>query len=143
MSRMIAAIGATLLLVYAAPAQAQCTKDTDCKGDRICSGGSCVAPGSGAGDLPPISAPEAGPSGYDQPEPPPLQPGAAQPAAPAPAPALPLTWPTFYGSLGIPLTFHGWGSITADGMSGDADLEALETRGEIGEALRTVVAFVL
>jgi hypothetical protein len=29
-------------------AQAQCTMDTECKGDRVCDGGSCVAPKSGA-----------------------------------------------------------------------------------------------
>ncbi len=42
--KRIAALGLTLLLANLA--MAQCTKDTDCKGDRICEKGVCVAPGA-------------------------------------------------------------------------------------------------
>jgi hypothetical protein len=39
-------------------AQAQCTMDTECKGDRVCDAGSCVAPKSGATTTPrPTSEP--------------------------------------------------------------------------------------
>lgn len=44
------------LLVLAAPAHAGgCSKDTDCKGDRICESGDCVAPPASAAA--PASAP--------------------------------------------------------------------------------------
>jgi hypothetical protein len=42
-----AAMGAGLvaaLVTTAAAARADCTKDTDCKGDRVCNAGACVAP---------------------------------------------------------------------------------------------------
>ena len=54
-------------LFYASSAFAQCSMDTDCKGDRVCEAGSCVAPA-----LPPPPAPPS---------------GAAEPVAAAPAPA--------------------------------------------------------
>lgn len=62
-------LGSTLL---AAQAHAQCAKDTDCKGDRVCEQGQCVNP-------PPV---EALP-------PPPPAPEAAAPAVPAPEAAAP------------------------------------------------------
>ena len=34
-----------------------CTKDTDCKGERICEAGGCVAPQQSAAPLPPPPAP--------------------------------------------------------------------------------------
>jgi hypothetical protein len=36
-----------VLFLVAVIALGQCTKDTDCKGDRICSNGECVAPAPG------------------------------------------------------------------------------------------------
>jgi len=45
--RMIRVLGATLsalLFLHAPSARAQCTKDTDCKGERVCQTGSCVDP---------------------------------------------------------------------------------------------------
>lgn len=44
---MIRVLGTTLsaiLLLHASSARAQCTKDTDCKGERICQTGNCVDP---------------------------------------------------------------------------------------------------
>lgn len=35
-----------LVLTWPVAARAQCTKDTDCKGERICEAGSCVNPGA-------------------------------------------------------------------------------------------------
>lgn len=72
--------GVSVLLVSAL-ANAQCTKDTDCKGDRVCEGGKCTSP------LPPAPA---APPGSDAAAPP--GPGATTDAAPvdaqpAPAPA--------------------------------------------------------
>lgn len=73
--------GATVLLVSAL-AHAQCTKDTDCKGDRVCDAGKCTSP------LPPAPAAPPGTDGT-------VPPGAdaATDAAPAdgqtaPAPAV-------------------------------------------------------
>ena len=43
-------------------ALAQCGKDTDCKGDRICDSGACIAPPATAhGVLPPIAQPSSPP----------------------------------------------------------------------------------
>ena len=39
----IAATGCMTVL-WTAPAYAQCTKDTECKGDRVCVHGECVEP---------------------------------------------------------------------------------------------------
>ncbi len=52
-------IGLTILAVtlVAHTASAQCTKDTDCKGDRICQNGVCVDPGSAATPAAPSIAP--------------------------------------------------------------------------------------
>ncbi|MES1184978.1 MAG: hypothetical protein ABUL60_14285 [Myxococcales bacterium] len=57
--------------------QAQCSKDTDCKGDRVCEGGACVTPKA----TPPaaLAAPEGAATGS--------APAAAPPAAAAPPPA--------------------------------------------------------
>ena len=45
--RMLRVLGTTLsalLCLHASSARAQCTKDTDCKGDRVCQKGDCVDP---------------------------------------------------------------------------------------------------
>src|ERR1039458_6351774 len=88
--RMVCGVGTTvsaLLLLHASSAQAQCTKDTDCKGERLCQAGSCLdlpqAPRQGwfAG---PASGP-AGSAGYGAPGSaattsiPAAQPGSIQP----------------------------------------------------------------
>lgn len=43
-------------------AHAQCTKDTDCKGDRICERGTCTAPKTGIAQTPAQRAPAIGSS---------------------------------------------------------------------------------
>src|SRR3954468_6899164 len=54
-------------LVFASSAHAQCTMDTDCKGDRVCEAGSCVtpalppAPAAPSGAAPAVAAPVAAP----------------------------------------------------------------------------------
>jgi hypothetical protein len=53
------------VLGVASLSHAQCSKDTDCKGDRVCEGGACVAPPAGAPAAaadpaaPPAAAPAA------------------------------------------------------------------------------------
>ena len=51
-------------LALAGPAYPQCTKDTDCKGDRICEKGICVAPP----DAKPAIAPMTPPAGKPVPQ---------------------------------------------------------------------------
>jgi len=63
MKTLTFAVGAAVLL-FSAPALAQCSKDTDCKGDRVCSNGQCIDTAH--------PAPVAGPTVV------------VQPAAPAP-----------------------------------------------------------
>jgi hypothetical protein len=59
---MMAAIGA---IAASSPARADCTKDTECKGDRVCEHGQCVAPSSApAAALPPTPAPAVAPPSH-------------------------------------------------------------------------------
>lgn len=76
-------VGACVLLAVGV-AQAQCSKDTDCKGDRVCEGGNCVAPSS-APD--PAATPAAPPAAV---APAPVAPAAVAPAPVAPAPVAPV-----------------------------------------------------
>jgi hypothetical protein len=47
-------LGAFLfLLLQSGIVAAQCTKDTDCRGDRVCEDGRCVSQSGGASDPPP------------------------------------------------------------------------------------------
>jgi hypothetical protein len=79
------AIGTLILLCVlfgARSAHAECTKDTECKGDRVCEAGSCVAPPPGSAPAPaqePAAAPAPAPA-----------PAPVAPAAPVPAPAAPV-----------------------------------------------------
>jgi hypothetical protein len=123
-----AAILALLLVTaMASPARADCTKDTDCKGDRICDAGRCVAPKPQAcskdtdcagsevcdhdqcTDLTSAAAPSVA-----APVPPPLPPPPAPVAAPPQSalPALPAPTGT------VPVTIEGIRnrSATVDGM---------------------------
>jgi hypothetical protein len=71
--------GGIATLTATSLAQAQCSKDTDCKGDRVCDGGSCVAPAPAA--VAPAATPPA--------------PGAtAEPEEVPPGPAAPPSLPT-------------------------------------------------
>ncbi len=81
--RALGFVGGTAALLATSLAQAQCSKDTDCKGDRVCDGGSCVtaAPPAAAA---PVATPPATAA--------PLTPEPAL-AAPAVVPPLDLTPP--------------------------------------------------
>jgi hypothetical protein len=59
-----AGVAAILLVAcIAAPAGADCTKDVDCKGDRVCDHGQCVAPAPAPAPAPlPASAPDERPA---------------------------------------------------------------------------------
>jgi len=62
-----------LLTLGALDAAAQCTKDTECKGDRICQDGVCVEPAPGVLPVPGYASPQPGYAqpqpGYHQPQP--------------------------------------------------------------------------
>jgi hypothetical protein len=83
-----AGLSGVAALLLSGAAAAQCTMDTECKGDRVCEAGKCTAP------LPPAPAP-APPPGAEAPatdpsNPPPAVGAAAppvEPAAAAPVPA--------------------------------------------------------
>jgi hypothetical protein len=47
-------IATVTMLTSFGGAMAQCTKDTDCKGDRICERGTCVSPAQGVVPAPPL-----------------------------------------------------------------------------------------
>lgn len=79
---MVGLLAATFCLVTAT-AHAQCTKDTDCKGDRVCDAGKCVA------GPPPAATPPAGTEASPAAPPSPEAVPPAPPAAAAPAPAAP------------------------------------------------------
>jgi hypothetical protein len=120
------------ILFGAGVARAQCTKDTDCKGARICERGVCVEP-----PAPPATAPAPAPP-RPAPPPPAPAPAPAPPAAPpppAPAPAAAPTsspaahaaprlavFETAYGSVGPVIALHFWyngysqGSTTSEGV---------------------------
>src|SRR5688500_19378256 len=94
--RALWALGSgALVLVCSSLAHAQCTKDTDCKGDRVCEGGKCTSPAV----APAASPPEAGPGaaqqepGASEESPPTEDQPAAAPAAEPPAPEAPATIP--------------------------------------------------
>lgn len=89
-----ASLGAGLLLAWSSVAEAQCSKDTDCKGDRVCEGGKCVSPPPATPVAPaaaaaPAPAPAAPPvaTETDGSAPPPAAPAAGPAVAPGPAPA--------------------------------------------------------
>src|SRR5688572_28936714 len=50
---LVGLVGGLSVFLTGALAHAQCTKDTDCKGERVCTGGACVSP-------PPEAAPRPG-----------------------------------------------------------------------------------
>jgi hypothetical protein len=87
-------------LVVANVAQADCSKDTDCKGDRVCINGACVDP-SAPGQPPPPEPlpPGAVPPVEVQPLPPPQ-------AGPPPAPVAPPP-PAGPEPGTVPVTFRG------------------------------------
>jgi hypothetical protein len=81
MRTTVSALAALSIWLFATLAHAQCGKDTDCKGDRVCENGVCVAgvpaaPGTPAVETAPAAAPPA-----------------AAPAAPPPVAAAPAAAP--------------------------------------------------
>lgn len=45
---LVAVLGGVSCLLFASLSQAQCEKDTDCKGERVCEAGTCVSPAPSA-----------------------------------------------------------------------------------------------
>ncbi len=89
-SLFVAVVGA--LLCVSEAARAECTKDVDCKGDRVCEGGECKDPAAlPPPPAPPVAAPAVAPA-----EAPPSHPAASAPPPPAPAaaPLVPAAGPT-------------------------------------------------
>lgn len=119
MRRLVIALAiAGIAALGALDAAAQCTKDTDCKGNRVCQNGECVDPGPG-----PAPAPAPAPaSGYVAPT--------TSYTAPAPAPAPPpqprgpiSSFQSGYATIGLLLSFHGWGGYTETWEDIDEDFE--------------------
>jgi hypothetical protein len=73
---VVGLLGGISYLLASGLSQAQCSKDTDCKGERVCEAGACIAPSS-----PPAASSAA------EGTPPPLAPQVTPAPAPAPAPA--------------------------------------------------------
>ncbi len=94
----IALAGLVVLALASGNAAAQCTKDTDCKGDRICSGGECVESAAPAAS-PPRPKPPRGPLSFFR---------------------------SGYASVSVLFAFHGWGASVEeyDGAENDSDLES-------------------
>jgi hypothetical protein len=83
---LVGLVMGTCVLLAVGVAQAQCTKDTDCKGDRVCDGGSCVAPSNAPA---PAGTPAAVPPAAVAPTA--VAPAAvAPPVAPAPVAPVPV-----------------------------------------------------
>lgn len=72
--RLLGFLGGSVALLATSLSYAQCAKDTDCKADRVCDAGKCVAPAV-APAAPAVAQPQAAPP--------------SAPAAAAPAPAAP------------------------------------------------------
>lgn len=69
---LVGLVGGLCVLLTGALAQAQCTKDTDCKGDRVCTAGACLVPTPEAAPPPnaaaaaAVSSPAQGSAGHIQ-----------------------------------------------------------------------------
>src|SRR3954468_7652274 len=99
MSHLLRALVAVSVLAVPGVALAECTKDTDCKGDRVCERGVCVAPADRAPPArpeytppPPPRAPPARPKYPPPPPPPTVQPPAARSPRQHLAPGTEGTW---------------------------------------------------
>jgi hypothetical protein len=124
LARWSAAATAILVGAFASPARADCTKDTDCKGDRVCEQGRCVFPTSAPGDCtkdtdckgdrvcvrgecrapsPDSSAPAPAPASpapspkVTPPPSPPVDHGSTEPSPPSPSDDLPDRAPVHFG----------------------------------------------
>lgn len=84
-TRAVAPLLALIALLFSSVAGAQCTKDIECKGDRVCTDGVCAPPGAAApsGVSPTASVPVAAPA-KALPAAPPAGPTLNEPAPDAP-----------------------------------------------------------
>jgi len=152
----IGTIGALMLgaLLFAQSASAQCTRDTECKRDRVCENGRCVDPPAS----PPAVQPVTGgcTSNADckggrvcnngvcvQPSAPAVAPVAPQPAAPPPQPAAPPPQPA-----GPPPQYYvppGPAPAAQPATANELELQDLQSRRRIGRSLLItgIVAFVV
>ncbi|HEY3495547.1 MAG TPA: hypothetical protein VGK73_12710 [Polyangiaceae bacterium] len=80
----MASLALVAVLTASATVHAQCTKDTDCKGERVCEEGACV-PGSPAPAAPAAPAVQGAPAPAAEPAAVAAPPAAGVAAAPAPA----------------------------------------------------------
>jgi hypothetical protein len=112
-----------VMVLQSAAANAQCSRDVDCKGERVCQGGECVDP-----PPPPEPAPAPAPAPapvvvYTQPAP--FEP------APPPGPRGPLEWwKSGYGSVNFSPMFHGWGGGKYEDEESDADPDDVEMESD-------------
>lgn len=60
-TRLFGWVTLAVCTAWSAPAWAECSKDTDCKGDRVCSLGQCVSPSAAVSSAPGESAPAPAP----------------------------------------------------------------------------------
>jgi hypothetical protein len=137
LKRVFAAVAALLLALSSTGLAAQCHKDTDCKGDRVCEDGTCVEPPPGVIPEPAPPPPPAPPA----PDPPAYV--APTPAAAPPPPPPPKTIEWYgegYAQLSAPIAFHGWGGwfTKLDGIDYDGwevDFNDTDSNGDLeGEA---------
>src|SRR5262245_126921 len=84
MSHLLRVLVAVPVLAVPGVALAQCTKDTDCKGERVCERGACITPAE--------RAPPPKPEYTAPPPPPPVQTPAARPPRPRSAPGMEGSW---------------------------------------------------
>jgi hypothetical protein len=88
--RFVGLLGVGSVLFWSSVAEAQCTKDTDCKGNRICEAGVCTDAAGGAPapePAPPAPAPVGAPAPVAAPPPASAPVTAPAPQAPPPTPA--------------------------------------------------------
>lgn len=133
---------------------AQCSKDIECKGDRLCRDGRCVDPDPAA-----QPAPQPAPVVvYPQPAPVPASASASTPVAapaPSPVPASTATEPAqgaspsrlqwfehAYGFAAFASQFHGWGGGHLDDESGEYPREEFTTDSGFGAGVSLGVYLV-
>jgi hypothetical protein len=112
MLRLIGIIVA--LSLCALPASGQCTKDMDCKGNRICLNGQCVEP---------QSSPSPQPAAPAQSQPAQPAPASAQPTPPSPSASTPGAIDLANASYEVGIALGPWfgGTVNVDGNDLDKD----------------------
>jgi hypothetical protein len=108
-------------------AEAQCSRDIECKGDRICVDGKCVDPSAATSQSTAKQLPEYQQPADYPPVPPPsgYWPASASDQSEAPVydasgeGVRPLRWyDTVYGHIALTMGFHGWGGGEDGDISG-------------------------